>query len=103
MAAAAGSSGNLRLLLPLLLPTELWRKGWDSNPRNPFEVHYISNVANSTALAPFHVNQIFKPEKLDRSLLRHLFDDDLFFDNDDFRLSGFAVVVAHHPTINHAG
>ena len=30
-----------------------WRKGWDSNPRNPFEVHYISNVANSTALAPF--------------------------------------------------
>ena len=30
-----------------------WRKGWDSNPRNPFEVHSISNAANSTALAPF--------------------------------------------------
>ena len=38
----------------------MWRKGWDSNPRNPFEVHYISNVANSTALAPFrkkHIHQ----------------------------------------------
>ena len=30
-----------------------WRKGWDSNPRNPFEVHSISNAANSTTLAPF--------------------------------------------------
>ncbi len=38
----------------ILLPSSLKkRKGWDSNPRNPFEVHYISNVANSTALAPF--------------------------------------------------
>ena len=40
-------------------PKSDWRKGWDSNPRNPFEVHYISNVANSTALAPFHFDMEF--------------------------------------------
>ncbi len=49
--SAVAVDRNYQLLLRQ--PTELWRKGWDSNPRNPFEVHYISNVANSTALAPF--------------------------------------------------
>src|SRR5688500_11687088 len=35
------------------VPCFLWRKGWDSNPRNPFEVHSISSAASSTAPAPF--------------------------------------------------
>ena len=31
----------------------IWRKGWDSNPRYPFEVHSISSAASSATPAPF--------------------------------------------------
>lgn len=41
-------------------PEAIWRKGWDSNPRNPFEVHYISNVASSTTPAPFRFVKLSK-------------------------------------------
>jgi hypothetical protein len=44
---------NYSSFIPHPSALKSWRKGWDSNPRNPFEVHSISNAANSTALAPF--------------------------------------------------
>jgi hypothetical protein len=43
--------GTSRDRLSLIL--FFWRKGWDSNPRNPFEVHSISSAASSAAPAPF--------------------------------------------------
>src|SRR5262245_26896793 len=32
-----------------LRPRNFWRRGWDSNPRYPFEVHTLSRRADSTS------------------------------------------------------
>jgi hypothetical protein len=52
-------------------PKSAWRKGWDSNPRNPFEVHSISNAANSTALAPFRKTFYFQRKTDFKSEIRN--------------------------------
>lgn len=54
-----------------------WRKGWDSNPRNPYEVHSISSAASSTTPAPFRENELLKIELIfDNYDLFYRFDDD---------------------------
>jgi hypothetical protein len=47
--AIAFAADIIQIFGRLWEPPDLWRRGWDSNPRYPFEVHTLSRRADSTS------------------------------------------------------